>query len=115
MSDKDKKCIEFEGVKIECFKIAVASKNNSAVLTSGNSILVRTVTHYYTGRLTAIKDGWLHLEDAAWIAETSRFSVALATGVLGEVEPYPDGEVLVSLGAVVDISAWNHALPRNMK
>lgn len=84
----------------------------------GKNVLVRTVTHYYTGKLAGQVDGthasWLHLEDTAWIADTGRFSDALATGTLDEVEPYP-GECFVAVGAVVDISHWPHKLPRSKK
>ena len=50
----------------------------------GKKVLVRTVTHYYTGLLAGVTGGdggvWLHLADAAWIADTGRFHTALATG-----------------------------------
>ena len=77
-------------------------------------VLVRTVTHYYTGNLTEVSDGELRLTDAAWIADTGRFSEALKTGVMSEVEPYPD-DVILSRGAVVDVCAWKHNLPRETK
>ena len=80
----------------------------------GTNYLVRTVTHYYTGKLLSLADGVLTLGEAAWIADTGRFSVALADGVLNEVEPYP-GEVLVMIGAVVDACEWKHPLPRERK
>ena len=84
----------------------------------GKNVLVRTVTHYYTGRL-ALPDadqpqGWLRLDDAAWIADTGRFSAALEKGTLAEVEPYP-GACYVSAGAVVDVCEWPHELPRKVK
>ena len=77
----------------------------------GKNVLVRTVTHYYTGHLAAIQDGWLQLLDAAWIADTGRFADALKTGKLEEVEPYP-GTCFVAAGAVVDVAEWPHDLPR---
>jgi hypothetical protein len=84
----------------------------------GKNVLVRTVTHYYTGRLAGQVDGahasWLHLEDAAWIADTGRFSDALRTGQLNEVEPYP-GVCYVAVGAIVDVCHWPHDLPRTQK
>ena len=81
----------------------------------GKNVLVRTVTHYYTGRLASDGgDGWLQLDDAAWIADTGRFSVALAGGELDEVEPYP-GTCWVAAGAVVDVSEWAHDLPRTAR
>lgn len=84
----------------------------------GKNVLVRTVTHYYTGKLAGQVDGahqsWLHLEEAAWIADTGRFSDALKNGTLDEVEPYPDF-CYVSAAAVVDVCHWPHELPRSKK
>jgi hypothetical protein len=77
----------------------------------GRKLFIRTVTMYHTGRLVEVDDKFLVLRDAAWVADTGRFSDALKTGKLSEVEPV-EGLVLVSLGAVVDIFEWNHALPR---
>jgi hypothetical protein len=79
----------------------------------GKNVLVRTVTNYYTGRLTAC-ESYLHLQEAAWIADTGRFADALKTGKLNEVEPYP-ADCWVSSGAVVDITEWGHDLPRTQK
>jgi hypothetical protein len=78
------------------------------------NVFVRTVTQYFTGRLLEVEDGFLRLEDAAWIADTGRFSSALTTGKLNEVEPYP-GDVFVALSAVVDVCAWQHELPRQVR
>lgn len=80
----------------------------------GKAYLIRTVTHYYTGRLVKITAQELVLEDAAWIADTGRFNECLKTGQLMEVEPFEDS-VIVSRGAVVDATAWKHALPRSVK
>jgi hypothetical protein len=79
----------------------------------GKKVFVRTVTNYYTGRLVST-EGYLHLEDAAWIADTGRFANALETGKLNEIEPYP-ADCWVSAGAVVDLCEWRHDLPRNQK
>ena len=80
----------------------------------GKSVFVRTVTLYYTGKVTAIKDGFVELADAAWIADAGRFANALKTGSLSEVEPFP-GSCFVSLGAIVDVCEWTHDLPRTQK
>ncbi len=77
----------------------------------GKNVFVRTVTHHYTGRLAAVEDGFLQLDEAAWIADDGRFADALAEGKLAEVEPYP-GTCYVALGAIVDVSEWLHDLPR---
>jgi hypothetical protein len=42
------------------------------------------------------------LEDAAWIADTGRFADALKSGKFNEVEPFPDGQVIVGRGAIID-------------
>ena len=78
-------------------------------------VFVRTVTHHYTGKLTAADSQYLVIEEAAWIADDGRFADALATGTLNEVEPYPDGPVLLGVGAVLDVSEWKHDLPRTQK
>ncbi len=85
------------------------------MLETGKSVFIRTVTNYYTGRIAANPPkGFVLLEEAAWIADTGRFSAALKSGTLSEIEPFP-GAVAVSLGAIVDISPWDHELPRAVK
>lgn len=78
----------------------------------GKPYFIRTVTCYYTGHLARVTAGELVLTDAAWVADTGRFSVALATGKLHEVEPFPDGDVVVPRAGVTDATRWLHALPR---
>lgn len=80
----------------------------------GDAVFIRTVTYHYTGRISAIYPGEISLAEAAWIADSGRFSVALATGTLSEVEPYPAG-VVISRGSIVDVSPWMHPLPRVAK
>jgi len=82
----------------------------------GEKVFVRTVTHYYVGEVVGVDERWLALTKTAWVADTGRWSEALASGTLNEVEPYPDADVvLVSLGAVVDIAPWHGALPLGVK
>ena len=80
----------------------------------GDCVFIRTVTMNFTGRISAVYPGEIVLEDAAWIADSGRFADALAKGTLSEVEPYP-GSVIVSRGAIVDVSPWAHPLPRSVK
>lgn len=68
----------------------------------GAIYLIRTVTMIDTGRLVEVTDQELVLEDAAWIADTGRFSDALAKSKFNEVEPFPDGRVIVGRNAVID-------------
>jgi hypothetical protein len=83
--------------------------------TIGECYLIRTVTAYQTGRLVAVYQHELVLEDAAWIADTGRFHKALADGTLNEIEPAPNGRVFVGRGAIVDVFPWKHPLPRETK
>ena len=81
----------------------------------GKNYFIRTVTLYYTGRLTRVTAQELVLEDAAWIADTGRFSKALEEGELNEVEPFPVGDVIIGRGAVIDAVLWGTDLPRKVK
>jgi len=80
----------------------------------GKCYLIRTVTMTNTGRLVAVTDNELVLEDAAWVADTGRFYSALKTGDLNEVEPFI-GRVIVGRGAIVDATEWMHELPKEQK
>jgi hypothetical protein len=94
-------------------KMQEALKNPSP-LQVGNAVLIRTVTFFQIGRIVAF-DAWeIVLEDASWVADTGRFTTALRSGVLNEVEPFV-GTVSVARGAVVDITSWAHDLPKEQK
>jgi len=80
----------------------------------GQNYFIRTVTHYYTGKLVRVSSKELVLEDAAWIADSGRFHDALKTGTLKEVEPFED-DVVIGRGAVVDATRWKFGLPRTQK
>lgn len=81
----------------------------------GRNVIIRTVTMIQVGRLVAVTPQELVLEDAAWVADTGRFSECLTTGSVNECEPFPDGRVLVGRGAVIDACEWPHALLRAVK
>lgn len=76
-------------------------------------VFIRTVTHYYVGVVKRVDaDEWV-LVQAAWIADTGRFSVAVSKGQLAEVEPYPpDVQVHINRRQEVDWSEWRHPLPK---
>jgi hypothetical protein len=94
--------------------VLTGSQRRNAMMEAGQSVIVRTVTYHYTGRIAEVTDRWITLDDAAWIADSGRWADALRDGTLSEVEPYP-GQVMISTGAVVDISPWLHPLPRTQK
>jgi hypothetical protein len=80
----------------------------------GQNYLIRTVTMIDTGRLVAVTAQELVLEDAAWIADTGRFSEAVEKAEFGEVEPFPSGRVILGRGAIIDAVMIN-TLPRIRK
>ena len=82
----------------------------------GKNVMVRTVTMILVGHLEAVYPGELVLIDAAWIPDTGRYKQFISEGVFDECEPYPDGQlVIVGRGALVDLTEWNHPLPREQK
>jgi hypothetical protein len=80
----------------------------------GNKVLIRSVTHFYTGLIVEITKDEVVLDEAAWIADTGRFSDALKNGKLNEVEPFPD-PICIGRGAIVDVTSWKHDLPRGQQ
>ena len=68
----------------------------------GKHYLIRTVTMIQTGKLVQVTGQELVVEDAAWIADTGRFSDSLTSLSFNEVEPFPDGPVIIGRGSVVD-------------
>lgn len=80
----------------------------------GKVYLIRTVTMTDTGRLVAVTEHELVLEEAAWVADTGRFAQAVAKAEFGEVEPFPEGRVIIGRGAVIDAVQITVA-PRSQK
>ena len=82
----------------------------------GEKYLIRTVTFTTVGKVVRRTATALVLDDASWVADTGRFSTALAFGgaKLKEVERRGDG-VIVSLGSIVDADVWRHDLPQETK
>jgi len=87
---------------------------NSEAWQVGKAYFIRTVTMFLTGKLVKLTPQELVLEDAAWIADTGRFSQAMKTGNFNEVEPF-NGLVIVGRGSVIDAQEWSLVLPREVK
>jgi hypothetical protein len=81
---------------------ATAPQRDDSAWEIGKIYLIRTVTMVDTGKLVGITPQELILEDAAWIADTGRFSDALESAVFEEVEPFPNGKVILGRGAIID-------------
>jgi len=81
----------------------------------GKNYFIRTVTMYYTGRLVAVTDHEIAIESAAWIADTGRFMQALQTGNFEEVEPFPEGSVLIGRMSIIDAHKFKGDLAEDQK
>ncbi len=68
----------------------------------GQPYLIRTVTMIDTGRVVRVTAQEIVLTEAAWIADTGRFSDALKKCEFNEVEPFPNGEVIIGRGSIID-------------
>lgn len=80
----------------------------------GKAYLFRTVTNYYVGEVICAAGQFVTLTKASWVADTGRFSDALETGELKEVEPYKNN-VTINSGAFIDFTEWVHDLPTVQK
>ena len=80
----------------------------------GSIYLIRTVTMIDTGRLIAVTEHELVLEEAAWIADTGRFSDAIKSVEFNEVEPFPSGQIILGRGSIIDAVKIGTA-PRSQK
>lgn len=79
----------------------------------GKKFYIRTVTYHMTGKVVKRMGAFIQLDDAAWIADSGRFSQAIKDGTLSEVEPV--GTMWVNLSSVVDFFPWKHKLPMEQK
>ena len=80
----------------------------------GKPYLIRTVTMIDTGTLVAVTEHEIILRDAAWIADTGRFSAALDSCDFSEVEPFPEGLVAIGRGSIIESVRIKKA-PRGVK
>ncbi|MCK4782115.1 MAG: hypothetical protein KAV87_00080 [Desulfobacteraceae bacterium] len=77
-------------------------KDASSAFEIGSVYLIRTVTMIDTGRVVSVSEHEIVLEEAAWIADTGRFSDAVSKAKFDEVEPFPEGQVIIGRGAIID-------------
>lgn len=82
----------------------------------GVKLFIRTITAHYTGKVVAVSEEEIQLDQAAWIASDGRFATLLQTGEFDEVEPYPDGyKVTLNRSTFMDHGEWPFDLPRKQK
>lgn len=75
----------------------------------GSKYFFRTVTYHCIGMVESQDGDWVELVDASVVFDSGRFSRAIATGDLKEVEFV--GEMGINLGLCVDRFPWKHELP----
>ena len=97
----DVKYVRADSVKPQLPAI-ICQDNVVAPWILGKIYPIRTVTMIDTGILVAATDKELVLEEAAWIADTGRFSDAIRKAEFNEVEPFPEGRVIVNRSCVID-------------
>jgi len=91
-----------------------ATSNGDALpFVIGKAYFFRTVTYHMVGRIERVSGNFLVLSDASWVADSGRFSNAIAKGELDEVEHV--GDAIVSLTAIVDAFPWLHKIPQLTK
>jgi len=96
----------------EINKMANLSSSHPYVI--GKNYFIRTVTHFFTGRLISVFEYELVMEDSAWIPDTGRYSDSFKTGQHSEVEPL-EGKIIIGRHAIIDCIEWTKPLPREQK
>lgn len=105
--------------KMEIVKALLCDDNKCAATAGlpfiiGKAYFFRTVTYHLTGRVKAIVGKFLVLEEAAWIADSGRFTEAIRDGKLNEVEPVFT-DCIINTDAITDAFEWSKSLPREQK
>ena len=93
--------------KSDCAKLKAwpPSEHDNPFMEIGVSYFIRTVTHFFTGRLIWVGDKEICLEDACRIADTGRFNEFAAGKTVNESEPFPKGaRVIIGRGSIVDMT-----------
>lgn len=88
--------------------------NSESPFEIGQKYFIRTVTHYYTGECVSITGKFITLDTAAWIADTGRFTQAIANGLFSEVEPIGNG-LLINTDSIIDAIPVKFKLPTEQK
>lgn len=79
----------------------------------GKKFFIRTVTYHMVGKVVKRIGAFVEMEKASWVADSGKFSTAIAKGELSEVEYV--GTMWVNLSSVVDFFPWKHDLPKTSK
>ena len=92
----------------------IQNSNQDHPFEVGKKYLIRTVTMIQTGMVKALRGKFIVLEQAAWIADTGRFSEALEDQEkIKEVEPFKN-DAFVNMDTIIDATEIT-VLIRKMK
>ncbi len=100
---KEKQMNKFDLIKMLISEDKTQQESNESFLEISKVYAFRTVTMIYTGRLKAINNLELLVDEAAWIPETERWADFVDTGAHKEAEPYKR-PVVISRGALLDVT-----------
>jgi hypothetical protein len=100
--------------QLKCLLGTPVEQCQSTPFVVGVAYLIRTVTMAWTGRAVSIGSHFIVLKEAAWIADTGRFSDFVVKGTANEVEPVP-GDVIINLSSIIDALEFKATLPREVK
>jgi hypothetical protein len=86
------------------FNKCEAVKADFNPFTVGDTWFIRTVTMHLVGELKTVGQQELVLKGGTvmWVADSGRFTNAIAKGSFNETEVYGDQDVVVGRGAIVD-------------
>ena len=108
--------------KLELVKVILSdgftSKGNEEIkapFNVGEQVFIRCVTYHNVGEVESCNNFFVTLKKASWVADSGRFSNALETGQLSEVERVKDGTIRIALASIVDVFEWKHPLPVETK
>ena len=90
-------------------------KKNNYPFEINKNYFIRTITMALVGKLIEVYDDFLILSNASWVADSGRFNDALRLGLLMndnvDIEPFVDN-VIVNKNSIVDMTIYNHDLPK---
>lgn len=87
---------------VEILECSDSDNSKGSPWAVGKKYFIRTVTMHLTGELVSVGSQELVLKDAAWIADSGRFSEAVRdVSKCSEVEPF-DKPVIVGRGSIID-------------
>ncbi len=87
------------------------SEANATFFEVGKAYCIRGAVYHYLGRVKAVSDTEVLLEEASWLADSGRFGEMLgAKGEPAESERYPS-DCVVPLASISDYTEWAHELP----